>query len=135
MVHAGLVWLPGAAPIPAIVEHEHRHVQQMLPRHDAVHAVGDVASVAMHHEEDAAWTRHRAIPPMEAYAILGRKRHILTLEPHGVPITVGIAGGDKDQTLFKHHGAPHEQQRRSHHANGDMKQAPALADHRTSGWW
>src|SRR2546423_12935530 len=94
-----------------------------------------VASVAMHHEEDAAWTRHRAIPPMEAYAILGRKRHILTLEPHGVPITVGIAGGDKDQTLFKHHGAPHEQQRRSHHANGDMKQAPALADHRTSGWW
>jgi hypothetical protein len=68
----------------------------------------------MHHEEDAAWTWHRTIPSVEAYTILGRKRHILVLEPYRVPIAAGVARGIKDKTLFKQHGAPDEQQIRDH---------------------
>jgi hypothetical protein len=54
--------------------------------------------------------RHRAIPPVEADPILGLKRHILALEPRGVPIANGIAGRDKDEMLFEDHGAPDEQE-------------------------
>jgi len=54
--------------------------------------------------------RYRAVPPVEAYPILGRKLDILTTEPYGVPIANRIAGRDKDQTLFEDHGAPHQQE-------------------------
>jgi hypothetical protein len=62
----------------------------------------------MEHQEDAAWTRHWAIPPVEAYAILGLKRYIFALQPYGVPITAGVAGWEKDEALFEDHGAPYE---------------------------
>jgi hypothetical protein len=63
----------------------------------------------MRHQEDTTGVRHRAIPSVEAYPILGHKHHIFALEPHGVPIPDGIAGGDKDEMFFKKHGAPDEQ--------------------------
>ena len=70
--------------------------------------MGDVPGISVRHQEDAAGTGHWAVPPMEADPILGLKRHILALEPHGVPIANGIAGRDKDQTLLEDHGAPDE---------------------------
>ena len=58
----------------------------------------------MQQQEDAAWTRHRAIPPVEAYTIMRLKRHILALQPCGVPLVAGRAGREKDEALFKKHG-------------------------------
>src|SRR5207249_3022069 len=103
------------------------------PRQDAVHAVGNVARIAMRHQEDTAGTRHRAIPPVEAYPILGLKRHILALEPHGVPIANGIAGRDKDQMLFEDHGAPYEQEIGHCKTHGDTKHVRSLGG-RWSAW-
>jgi hypothetical protein len=80
----------------------------------------------MRHQEDTAGTWHRAIPPVEAYLILGLKRHILALEPHGVPIANGIARWDKDQTLFEDHGAPDEQEIGHCKAHGEMEHALSL---------
>ena len=77
----------------------------------------------MCHQEDAAGAWHRTIPPVEMYPILGLKRHILALEPHGVPIANGIAGRDKDQMLFEDHGTPYEQEISHCKTHGEMEHA------------
>ena len=123
-IHARLIGVPGTPSIPTIVEHEHRHGEGPLPRQNAVNTVGDVAGVAMAHQEDTAWTRHRAIPPVEAHAILRRKLYVLALDAQRVPVAAGVAGGDKDEALFEDHGAPDEQQIRYHKATGDPQHAP-----------
>jgi hypothetical protein len=50
-----------------------------------------------------------------------------------VPIADGIAGRDKDQTLFEDHGAPDEQEKGHSKTHGEMEHARSLGG-RWSAW-
>jgi hypothetical protein len=82
----------------------------------------------MRHQEDTTGTRHRAVPPVELYTIVRRKLDILALKAQWVPIAEGIAGRDKDQTLFEDHGAPYAQQIRRRKTSSEMQQARSLIE-------